>query len=72
MVIVDDYTRWTWVRLLTHIDESFDTFYKFCKKIQNEKDICISSIKSDHVESMKMIFLKNSVKRMTLTISFSL
>jgi len=23
-------------------------FYKFCKRIQNEKGICISSIKSDH------------------------
>ena len=29
LVIVDDYTRWTWVRFLTHKDESFATFYKF-------------------------------------------
>ena len=28
--------------------QSFDTFYKFCKKIQNEKGIWISSIRSDH------------------------
>jgi len=48
LVIVDDYTRWTWVRFLTYKDESFDTFYKFCKNIQNEKGICIYSIKSNH------------------------
>ena len=29
LVIVDDYTRWTWVKFLTHKDESFGTFYKF-------------------------------------------
>ena len=48
LVIVDDCTRWIWVRFLTHRDESFDTFYKFSRKIQNEKGICISSIKNDH------------------------
>ena len=48
LVIPDDYTRWTWVRFITHKDESFDTFYKFYKKIQNEKGTCISLIKSDH------------------------
>jgi len=46
--MMDDYTRWRWVRFLTHKDESFDAFYKFYKKIQNEKGICISSIRSDH------------------------
>ena len=33
---------------LTHKDGSFKAFYKLCKKIQNEKGICITSIRSDH------------------------
>ena len=48
LVIVDDYSRWTWVRFLIHKDESFKVFYKLCKKIQNEKGVCITSIRSDH------------------------
>ena len=37
LVIVDDYTRWTWVKFLTHKDNSFDSFSRLCKRIQNEK-----------------------------------
>ena len=48
LVIVDDYTRWTWVMFLAHKDESFKVFSIFCKRIQNEKGMCINSIRSDH------------------------
>jgi len=45
---------------LTHKDESFDIFYKYCKKIQNEKEIFISSIRSDHGgEFENVLFEKN-------------
>ena len=47
-VIVDDYTRWSWVLFLTHKDESFKVFKVFCKKVQNEKGVSIVSIRSDH------------------------
>jgi hypothetical protein len=30
-VIVDDYSRFTWVLFLKHKDESFDAFKTFCK-----------------------------------------
>jgi len=56
---LDDYTRWTWVRFLAHEDESIDNFYKFCKKIQNEKGIWISSIKSDHGGKFGIDLFKN-------------
>ncbi len=48
LVIVDDYTRWTWVKFLAHKDESFTVFSVFCKQVQNEKGFCISTIRSDH------------------------
>ena len=33
---------------LAHKDESFIVFSIFCKRIQNEKGMCINSIRSDH------------------------
>jgi len=33
LVIVDDYTRLTWVYFLAHKDESFENFKVFCKRI---------------------------------------
>ena len=36
-VIVDDYSRFTWVYFLAHKDEALHTFIRHCKKVQNEK-----------------------------------
>ncbi|XP_058002298.1 uncharacterized protein LOC131179464 [Hevea brasiliensis] len=33
-VIIDDYSRYTWVTFLTHRDEYFDVFERFSKKVQ--------------------------------------
>jgi len=37
---------------LNHKDESFDIF-KFCKHVQNEKEVCITLIRSDHSEEFE-------------------
>lgn len=37
LVIVNDFSRWTWVLFLVHKDEAFEIFYKMSKKIENEK-----------------------------------
>ena len=55
LVIVDDYSRWTWVMFLAHKDESFNVFFKFCKRVQNEKRVCFTSIKSDHGGEFKNV-----------------
>ena len=47
-MIVDDYTRYTWVLFLSSKNEALDMFIHFCKIIQNEKGYSISSIRSDH------------------------
>ena len=47
-VIVDDYSRFTWVYFLAHKDEALHTFIKHCKKIQNEKGLTLVNIRSDH------------------------
>ena len=47
-VIVDDFSRFTWVIFLKHKDETFENFICFVKRIQNLKCSNISSIRSDH------------------------
>ena len=48
LVIVDDYSRFTWVLFLAHKDENLTSFQKFVKMVSTEKNITISSIRSDH------------------------
>ena len=47
LVIVDDYSRFTWVMFLAHKDETFGLFQKFVKKVSIKKNTTILSIRSD-------------------------
>ncbi|GKA58074.1 retrovirus-related pol polyprotein from transposon TNT 1-94 [Tanacetum coccineum] len=48
LVIVDDYSRYTWTRFLKHKNEAFDHFEILSKKIQVQKGCPIISIHTDH------------------------
>ena len=48
LVIVDDFTRYTWVVLLKDKDEAPENMIHLCKKLQVKKDIVIARIRSDH------------------------
>ncbi|GKD91122.1 retrovirus-related pol polyprotein from transposon TNT 1-94 [Tanacetum coccineum] len=48
LVIVDDYSKYTWTRFLKDKTESFDQFKIFSKKIQNQLGCTIVSIRTDH------------------------
>ena len=37
LVIVDDFTRFTWTFFLASKDETNHVFIRYCKKVQNEK-----------------------------------
>lgn len=39
LVIMDDYTRLTWVVSLVHTHEAFHSLFKFAKRVQNEKKV---------------------------------
>ena len=41
LVIVDDYSRWTWVKFLRVKDDAYDVFSIFCTQVQNEKSLKI-------------------------------
>jgi hypothetical protein len=48
LVIVDDYSRFTWVILLKDKSEACDQAKILFKRIQNEKGCVIQQIRSDH------------------------
>ncbi|GJR60333.1 retrovirus-related pol polyprotein from transposon TNT 1-94 [Tanacetum coccineum] len=48
LVIVDDYSRYTWTRFLKDETKAFDKFEIFSKKIQNQLGCTIVSIRTDH------------------------
>ena len=47
-MLVDDFSRYTWILFLAHKNNAFHEFSKFCRKIQNEKGFTIFCIRSDH------------------------
>src|SRR5436190_7549133 len=44
-VIVDDFSKYTWVLFLKHKNEAYHEFVVFCKKIQNKKSITTITIR---------------------------
>lgn len=48
LVIVDDYTRFTWTFFLSTKNETGPMLIKFFKQVMNEKNDSIKSIRSDH------------------------
>ncbi|PWA63219.1 retrotransposon protein [Artemisia annua] len=48
LVIVDDYSRYTWTRFLSDKTEAFKKFETFSKMIQNKLGCTIVSIRTDH------------------------
>jgi transposase InsO family protein len=52
-VIVDDYTRYTWVFFLVDISDVFATFKSFVKGIYNEFEITINRVRSDNGSEFK-------------------
>ena len=48
LVIVDDYSRFTWVAFLSSKHEAFDAYCVLAKKLQNEKSLSMTTIRTDH------------------------
>lgn len=47
-LIVNDFSRFTWVIFLIHKNEAFTNFEVFCRKVQREARYFITTIHSDH------------------------
>ena len=48
LVVVDDYSRFTWTLFLAHKHDASSAFKRLAKILQNENGCCIKSIRSDH------------------------
>ena len=57
-VLVDDYSRYTWVCFLAHKNDAFKTFENFIKRIQKEIFFFILTIWSDHGIEFENKFFK--------------
>ncbi len=44
MVMVDDFSRYTWVSFLREKSEAFDEFKNLCIRLQTEKELTIKRI----------------------------
>ena len=73
LVTVDYYSIWTWViKFLKNKDESYDVFNNFCTQVQNDKEVKILNVRSDHGGELKMSHLIYFfVKNMELSHEFS-
>ncbi|CAN1142556.1 Retrovirus-related Pol polyprotein from transposon TNT 1-94 [Linum perenne] len=47
-VLVDDFSRYSWIFMLASKDETFSKFKNFVRRVQNEKNKIINEIRSDH------------------------
>ena len=52
-VIVDDFTRYTWIFFLGDKSETFDIFNTFIKRCHNEFDTTIKKVRSDNGSEFK-------------------
>jgi hypothetical protein len=52
-MIVDDFTRYTWVAFLGDKSDVFDTFKTFIKRVQNEFETTIKKVRSDNGSEFK-------------------
>ena len=48
MVVVDDFSRYSWVEFLREKSEACDKMERLCKRLQNEKGVPIVKIRSDY------------------------
>jgi hypothetical protein len=70
-VIVDDYSRYTWILFLAHKNEAHKAFVKHCRRIQNEKKVIqLTMLEVIEVESLIIKILNYIVIKMVLDTIF--
>jgi len=69
LVIVDDYSRWTWVKFLRSKGNAYDVFSNFCTQIQSEKEMKILKVRSDHGGEFENGPFETFVKNMELSMN---
>jgi hypothetical protein len=76
LVIIDNYSRYSWVFFLENKDEMFEHFQSLSLRLNNEHPNCLKTIHSDNVTefrnasfdqfSLSMVLISNFLHRMCL------
>ena len=71
MVVVDDFTRYTWVILLRSKSNAPEHIEALCTRLQNEKSLKIDRIQSDHGKEFENLYMESFCTRSGISQEFS-
>ena len=71
MVVVDDFTRYTWVILLRSNSDAPEHIEALCTRPQNEKNLKIDRIRSDHGKEFENSYMESFCTRSGISQEFS-
>ena len=71
MVVVDDFTRYTWVILLRSKSDAPKHIEASCTRLQNEKSLKIDRIQSDHGREFENSYMESFCTRSGISQEFS-
>ena len=72
LVIIDDYSRFTWVFFLHDKSETKDVIKTFIKRAQNEYEVTIKKIRSDNGSELRILKLKIILMKWESSMNFRL
>ena len=70
MVVVDNFTRYTWVTLLRSKSEAPEHIEALCTRLQNEKSLKIDRIRSDHGKEFENSYMESFCMRSGISQEF--
>ena len=71
MVVVGDFTRYTWVILLRSKSDAPEHIEALCTRLQNEKSLKIDQIRSDHGKEFENSYMESFCTRLGISQEFS-
>ena len=71
MVVVNDFTRYTWVILLRSKSDASKHIETLCTRLQNEKSLKIDRIRSDHGREFENSYMESFCTRSGISQEFS-
>ena len=71
MVVVDDFTRYTWVILLRSKSDDLGHIEALCTRLQNDKNLKIDQICSDHGKELENSYMESFCTRSGISQEFS-
>ena len=71
MVVVNDFTRYTWVVLLKSKSDAPEHIEALCTRLQNKKNMKIDQIRSDHGKEFENSYMESFCTRSGISQEFS-